>query len=299
MKKLLLIVCAFHLQAATTVLLDGYHNNETKDPGHYQWATTNNGGLAELEILLHSLGAETRTLTQSVSRQTLAGAKIFIIIDPDTPEESTSPKYIQPAESAALEQWVKEGGRLVLLANDKGNAEFPHLNQLAGKFGIEFVETTFKNAKGEDHVNVTSSSPLLGDRLNAYLVAAAPLKLTNPEAKTLISDNGSAIAALVPHGKGSVFAIGDPWIYNEYINRAGNREMAENLFRTLIASDIPRSEYPQPQFQRSRWTTLNGTWDFAFDDRDEGLGQKWESGIKAFCEEDHDSLLLREQAQRY
>jgi hypothetical protein len=32
MKKLLLIACAFHLQAATTVLLDGYHNNETKDP---------------------------------------------------------------------------------------------------------------------------------------------------------------------------------------------------------------------------------------------------------------------------
>ena len=266
MKKLLLIACAFQLQAATTVLLDGYHNNETKDPGHYQWATTNNGGFAELEVLLHNLGAETRTLRQPVSRLTLAGAKIFIIVDPDTPEESASPKYIQPAESAALEQWVGDGGRLVLLANDKGNAEFPHLNQLAAKFGIEFEETTFKNAKGEDHITVASDSPVLGDRLQTYLVSVAPLKLTNPEAKVLIRDNGRALAALVPHGKGSVFAIGDPWIYNEYINRANTREMAENLFRSLIASDVPRSEYPQPQFQRSRWTSLNGTWDFAFDD---------------------------------
>jgi hypothetical protein len=270
MKKLLLFICAVQSQAATTVLLDGYHNNETKDPGHYQWATTNNGGLAELDILLHNLGAETRTLRQPVSRLTLAGAKIFIIIDPDTPEEATNPKYIQPAETVALEQWVAEGGRLVLLANDKGNAEFPHLNQLAGKFGIEFVETTFKNAKGEDHVTVTSSSAVMGDRLNAYLVATAPLKLTDPNVKTLIADNGTPLAALVAHGKGSVFAIGDPWIYNEYINRANNREMAENLFRTLIASDVPRSEYPQPQFQRSQWITLNGSWEFAFDDREEG-----------------------------
>src|SRR6202000_45097 len=111
---------------------------------------------------------------------------------------------------------------------------------------------------------VASSSPVLGDRLNGYLVAVAPIKLTNPEAKALISDNGATIAALVPHGNGSVFAIGDPWIYNEYINRANNREMAENLFRTLIASDVPRSEYPQPQFQRSQWATLNGARDFAF-----------------------------------
>jgi Glycosyl hydrolases family 2, sugar binding domain/Glycosyl hydrolases family 2, TIM barrel domain/Glycosyl hydrolases family 2/Domain of unknown function (DUF4350) len=283
MKKLLLFACALQLHASTTVLLDGYHNNESKDPGHYQWATTDNGGFAELDILLHSLGAETRTLRQPVTRLSLAGAKIFIIVDPDTPEESRTPKYIQPTESVALEQWVNEGGRLVLLANDKGNAEFQHLNQLAGKFGIEFLETTFRNAKGEDHVTVTSASPILGDRLNAYLVAVAPLKITNSEAKVLISDNGSAIAALVPHGKGSVFAIGDPWIYNEYINRANNREMAENLFRTLIASDVPRSEYPQPQFQRSQWTTLNGAWDFAFDDRDEGITQKWESSTKSFA----------------
>lgn len=38
---------------------------------------------------------------------------------------------------------------------------------------------------------------------------------------------------------------------------------------------IPRPEHPRPDFQRSCWMNLNGEWDFAFDDRDEGLAEKW------------------------
>lgn len=35
--------------------------------------------------------------------------------------------------------------------------------------------------------------------------------------------------------------------------------------------------YPRPDFQRPglNWTTLNGPWDFFFDDKDEGLSSKW------------------------
>ncbi|MGF7048409.1 beta-galactosidase/beta-glucuronidase [Paenibacillus sp. DS2015] len=36
-----------------------------------------------------------------------------------------------------------------------------------------------------------------------------------------------------------------------------------------------RMEYPRPQFVRNEWLNLNGAWDFAFDDNDEGLAQKW------------------------
>ena len=38
----------------------------------------------------------------------------------------------------------------------------------------------------------------------------------------------------------------------------------------VYAVDVPRPEYPQPQFERARWLSLNGTWDFEFDDRNEG-----------------------------
>lgn len=35
------------------------------------------------------------------------------------------------------------------------------------------------------------------------------------------------------------------------------------------------TEYPRPQFRRSSWESLNGSWDFAFDDKDLGLWEKW------------------------
>ena len=38
---------------------------------------------------------------------------------------------------------------------------------------------------------------------------------------------------------------------------------------------IPRPEYPRPDFQRDNWLNLNGEWDFAFDDLDQGRNEKW------------------------
>ena len=34
-------------------------------------------------------------------------------------------------------------------------------------------------------------------------------------------------------------------------------------------------DYPRPQFVRADWENLNGIWDFAFDDADEGVRQRW------------------------
>lgn len=41
---------------------------------------------------------------------------------------------------------------------------------------------------------------------------------------------------------------------------------------------IARQEYPRPQFIRNDWLSLNGEWDFAFDDQHQGLKQKWYQG---------------------
>ncbi len=43
----------------------------------------------------------------------------------------------------------------------------------------------------------------------------------------------------------------------------------------LSAQELPRPEYPQPQFQRQQWQSLNGRWDFEFDDQNAGLGEDW------------------------
>ena len=50
----------------------------------------------------------------------------------------------------------------------------------------------------------------------------------------------------------------------------------------LWAQEIPRPEYPQPQFQREQWINLNGRWEFAFDDGNRGLDENWATSAKKF-----------------
>ncbi len=42
-----------------------------------------------------------------------------------------------------------------------------------------------------------------------------------------------------------------------------------------MKGELPRPEYPRPQFRRSEWINLNGEWAFAFDDEEVGLAQGW------------------------
>ena len=46
--------------------------------------------------------------------------------------------------------------------------------------------------------------------------------------------------------------------------------------------DIPLPEHPRPDFERSAWMNLNGTWQFRFDAADEGMKAGWEKGGTAF-----------------
>jgi beta-galactosidase/beta-glucuronidase len=50
----------------------------------------------------------------------------------------------------------------------------------------------------------------------------------------------------------------------------------------LAAQEIPRPEYPQPQFEREQWVNLNGRWDFEFDDRNTGIAEDWAAGPRKF-----------------
>jgi beta-galactosidase/beta-glucuronidase len=38
---------------------------------------------------------------------------------------------------------------------------------------------------------------------------------------------------------------------------------------------VPRAEHPRPDFVRADWLTLNGPWEFEFDDADRGLAERW------------------------
>lgn len=217
------------------VLLDGYHNNETKTPLHYRWEGTDNGGFSELGGLLKSLGAELRTATNPIEGNTLAGVGCLIIADPDTPKEADAPNYISEREVDAIVDWVNHGGRLVLLGNDKGNAEFVHFNRLASRFGIEFVEETIPKVSGKGILEVQGHGTIFDGAPRFYAVELAPLRLLRTTGlDVLLTYQETPVMALAHQGRGLVFALGDPWIYNEYINRDDNKEIARKLFLMLL-----------------------------------------------------------------
>jgi beta-galactosidase/beta-glucuronidase len=41
---------------------------------------------------------------------------------------------------------------------------------------------------------------------------------------------------------------------------------------------IAAAKHPRPDFLRERWTSLDGDWEFAFDDADKGRAERWEQG---------------------
>ncbi|CAG7614554.1 glycoside hydrolase family 2 protein [Paenibacillus allorhizosphaerae] len=43
-------------------------------------------------------------------------------------------------------------------------------------------------------------------------------------------------------------------------------------------TNLPRNDYPRPQFVRGSWVSLNGAWEFAFDDSRAGRKEKWHLG---------------------
>ncbi|HWQ55404.1 MAG TPA: DUF4350 domain-containing protein [Bryobacteraceae bacterium] len=226
------------------VAVDAFHNDEKET--HYRWEGTDPGGFSSLAALLAGMGARTRSLRQRLTTQYLAGVDCLILAAPDTPAESGAPRYITNLEVQSLAAWVRNGGTLVLLGNNRGNAGFVHLNRLARRFGIRFAERTVGGAAADGRLkfDVAPSSPVFPRGGAFYAEDVVPLEIAGT-ARPLLQHNGEVIMAIAQFGRGTVFALGDPWIYNKYIDTEDNWLLASELFRYLLfESELRRSVWP-------------------------------------------------------
>lgn len=225
---LLVTVNAFAQDHAPTVLLDYYFNNEWhRTPAgdsvrfHYTWEDKANSGFSKLGDIFKSQGFSLASLTTAPGAADLSKASVYIIADPDIETENPHPHFISAQDVKVIRDWVMAGGVLVLMGNDKGNAEFQHFNQLAEVFGIHFNEDCVNHVIGNERtpgtIHVPSGDPIFKTSLQLYMKDVASLRLTAP-ATPAIENNGAVLAATAKAGKGTVFAVGDPWIYNEYID---------------------------------------------------------------------------------
>ena len=240
-----------------TVFLDYYYNSEWRKDAkgrperfHYVWEDTTNSGFSLLGGIISRLGASIDSLCEAPTAQKLARAGIYVIVDPDTPLETERPNYVMQPAIDVIADWVTKGDILVLMENDKGNAEFEHFNQLAAKFGIHFNEDSRNEVTGDAYdmgkFDAFPDHPLFKGVKQIYMKGISTLKVEGP-AIPLLTDHGDVIIAYAPVGKGGVFAVGDPWLYNEYTDHRKlpeafeNDKAAENLFRWLLqkAAAIP------------------------------------------------------------
>src|SRR5262245_48945830 len=58
--------------------------------------------------------------------------------------------------------------------------------------------------------------------------------------------------------------------------------LAGLLISSLLAAAVPRAESPRPDLARTDWQTLNGSWEFEFDDADKGQTERWHAGNRKF-----------------
>ena len=228
------IMCSVEMEMAALpkpgkgkqVLLDAYFNNEWRKElygfnarRHYTWDDTEHGGISLLGSIWQSYGAKLATLEKAPTAANLKGSAVYMIIDPDGLKDNATPNYVTDTDATNVADWVKAGGVLVLMANDSSNCDLPHFNKLAKKFGISFSDKSINMVKGNEFEMGTvlnnTPNPIFIKTKKMYLKEVSVLEV-KPPAKALIKKDGDIIFATAKYGKGTVFAVGDPWLYNEY-----------------------------------------------------------------------------------
>lgn len=243
---LLILLFIPDLFSQPVVGLDNWFNHETDartgKPFHYLWTDSAFSGYSRWGGIFTSRGAKITTIAKPYP-EVLNKINIYIIVDPDTTSESPHPNYILADDIASIKKWVEKGGVLAVLANDGPNCEFTHLNNLMAQFGMHFNHVTIHSVT-DDNFEMGASSglpdhPLFSGVKKIYLKDISDINLVG-NAKSILTEKGKVIIAENKFGKGYVFAIGDPWIYNEYIDHDrlpesfDNREAAENLTDLLL-----------------------------------------------------------------
>ncbi|MGA9650180.1 glycoside hydrolase family 88 protein [Pedobacter sp.] len=228
-----------------TVTVDNFFNNEytngpigDKIPFHYLWNEDDNNGFSLFGKVFNDAGVKTSTLSTAPTTTNLKGSNIYIIVDPDTEKETANPNFMNAAHAKQISEWVKAGGVLVLLLNDVGNCEITKFNVLPETFGIHFNEDSRNKVQGlnfeQGAIKIPAGNSIFKTAKKVYIKEISTITVKAP-AVSALTDNGDVVIATAKYGKGTVFAVGDPWFYNEYID---GRKLPKDLENFKATNDL-------------------------------------------------------------
>ena len=210
------------------VVMDNYFNNEWRKNGfgvnmrrHYTWDDYENGGFSLFGNIWELYGAALGGLEVAPTVANLKNTAVYIMVDPDGLKDTKKPNYMDDKTATEIANWVKQGGVLLMMANDTANCDLQHFNKLADKFGIHFSDKGRNMVKNNEFetgaVYNKNANPVFKQTKKMYLKEISLLDVKAP-ATSLITQDGDVIFATAKYGRGTVFAVGDPWIYNEYLD---------------------------------------------------------------------------------
>jgi unsaturated rhamnogalacturonyl hydrolase len=210
------------------VLMDNYFNRETKQDAfsnkivfHYKWNEKDNGGFSFLSSIFESRNATTGLLNEAPTKSNLKNASVYFLIDPDWPKENKTPNYIEQTHIDAIVEYVRNGGVLVLMANDSNNVEFKNYNKLVSNFGMFWNENmrhdVVNNQFEQGALLIPKGHPIFKHCDKVFIKQLCTITIKAP-ATAVYTENKEVLMAIAKLGKGTVFAVGDPWFYNEYVD---------------------------------------------------------------------------------
>jgi unsaturated rhamnogalacturonyl hydrolase len=235
-----------------TILLDRYFNSEKRKDAtgkdvywHYVWNERSHPGFYTFGKIFQNHGAKLSTLDVAPTAVNLKNASVYIIVDPDHKRDNPNPNFLAANDVKAITDWVKAGGTLLLMANDSNNCELKNFNKLSGAFGITFTDKSINMVKNDTYeqgvVYPGDKNPIFKTPVKMFLKELSVLNIKSPATANTIKD-GDIIIATANFGKGKVLAVGDPWLYNEYVDgrklpaEYENYKAAEDLVKWLLGA---------------------------------------------------------------
>ena len=210
----------------STVLLDAWYNSQTRKNAagrtilfHYKWDDYSYSGYSLFGHIFQSFGVNTKTLPTAPTVENLKGARFYLIASPDNPSKIPNPHYMNADDARQIAAWVKQGGVLVMMENDPDNADITHFDTLADIFGLHFNNALTHHVIGDRYemgrIEITQPHTPFTSPHILYMKDTCSLSLSKG-ATPLLQWKGDTLMAVAHYGKGTVVAVTDPWLYNEY-----------------------------------------------------------------------------------
>jgi unsaturated rhamnogalacturonyl hydrolase len=237
-----------------TVLVDGWFNSQLRTDAfgqqvlfHYKWNTWDEAGYSLFGHIFRNYGVNTAELDAEPTAANLRHAQIYLIASPDNLDKNPRAHFANAQDAAQIAQWVKAGGVLVIMENDTSFADLDHFNVISEKFGIHFNSVLRKHVIGTNwdlgKIAIDGTGPIFHRPHTIYVKDVCTISVSGP-AQAVLTEGPDIFMATAKYGKGKVFAMVDPWLYNEYTDgrklpAAYDNFAAGNEFVRWIVEQVP------------------------------------------------------------